>query len=116
MDVVRERGGSLNGSGVECGMRKVEMLNSMFRKVLQSGAALKAIVRSSNQENRGFSGFYPFRLSGDPVIAYCAEGKPRDLVGFLNYWLEGEVQEVTEGVQFEIASKCTHFFPLVTTC
>jgi len=45
MGVVRERGVSLNTSGVECGIRKVEMCNSMCRKVIQSGAALKAIVR-----------------------------------------------------------------------
>ena len=45
MGVARERGASLNGSGVECGIRKVEMRNGSNRKVLQSGAALKAIVR-----------------------------------------------------------------------
>ena len=43
--------------------------------MLQSGAALKAIVKS----------------------------------------LEGKVQEVSEGVQFEIVSKCRHFVSLVTT-
>ena len=46
MGIVRERGASLNRSGVECRIRKVEMRNGMCRKVLQSGAALKAIVRS----------------------------------------------------------------------
>jgi hypothetical protein len=45
MGVVRDGGASLNGSGVECGIRKVEMRNGSNRKVLQSGAALKAIVR-----------------------------------------------------------------------
>jgi hypothetical protein len=29
--------------------------------------------------------------------------------------LEGKVQEVSEGVQFEIVSKCSHFVSLVTT-
>ena len=43
--------------------------------MLQSGAALKAIVKS----------------------------------------LEGKVQEVSEGVQFEIVSTCRHFVSLVTT-
>ena len=43
--------------------------------MLQSGAALKAIVKS----------------------------------------LEGKVQEVSEGVQFEIVSKCRHFVSLVST-
>ena len=43
--------------------------------MLQSGTALKAIVKS----------------------------------------LEGKVQEVSEGVQFEIVSKCRHFVSLVTT-
>ena len=46
MGAMRERGASLNRSGVECGIRKAEMCNGMFHKVLQSGAALlKAIVR-----------------------------------------------------------------------
>ena len=46
MGVARERGASLNRSGVECSIRKAEMRNGMFHKVLQSGAALlKAIVR-----------------------------------------------------------------------
>ena len=45
MDVVRERDGSLNGSEVESGMKKVEVRNGVCRKMLQSGAALKAIVR-----------------------------------------------------------------------
>jgi len=45
IDAVRERGGSLNGIEVECGVRKVELRNGMCRKLLQSGAALKAIVR-----------------------------------------------------------------------
>jgi hypothetical protein len=35
----------LNGIEVECGVRKVELRNGMCRKLLQSGAALKAIVR-----------------------------------------------------------------------
>jgi hypothetical protein len=46
--VVRERGASLNGSGVECGIRNFEMRNGTCRKVLQSGAALKAVVRGGN--------------------------------------------------------------------
>jgi hypothetical protein len=46
MGVARERGASLNGSGVECGIKKVEMCNGMCRKELQSGAVLKAIVES----------------------------------------------------------------------
>jgi len=45
MDVVREREGSLNGSEVEGSMKKVQMPDGMCRKMLQSGAALKAIVR-----------------------------------------------------------------------
>ena len=45
MGVVRERGASLNGSGVEFSLRKVEIRYGMCRKVLQSGAALKAIVK-----------------------------------------------------------------------
>ena len=45
MGVARERGASLNGSGVECGIKKVEMCNGMCRKELQSGAVLKAIVK-----------------------------------------------------------------------
>ena len=45
MDVVRERDGSLNGSEVESGMKKVEVRNGVCRKMLQSGVALKAIVR-----------------------------------------------------------------------
>ena len=48
MGVVRERGASLNRSGVECGIRKAEKRSSMSRKVLQSGAALKAIVRGES--------------------------------------------------------------------
>ena len=51
------------------------MRNGMCRRMLQSGAALKAIVRSS----------------------------------------EGKLQEVSEGVQFEIVSKCRHFVSLVIT-
>ena len=45
MDVVREREGSLNGSEVEGGAKKVEMRNVMSRKNLRSGAALEAIVK-----------------------------------------------------------------------
>ena len=45
MGVVREREGSLNGSEVEGGAKKVEMRNGMSRKILRSGAALDAIVR-----------------------------------------------------------------------
>jgi len=37
--VLATRGASLNRSGVECGIRKVEMRNGMCRKVLQSGTA-----------------------------------------------------------------------------
>jgi hypothetical protein len=48
MDVERERGASLNGSGVEFGMRKIEMRNGMCRKFLQSGAPLKAVVRKGS--------------------------------------------------------------------
>jgi len=48
MGVVRERGASLNRSGVECGIRKAEKRSSMSRKVLQSGAALKATVRGES--------------------------------------------------------------------
>jgi hypothetical protein len=48
MGVVREREASLNRSGIECGIREVEMRNGMCRKVLQSGAALKAIVRGES--------------------------------------------------------------------
>ena len=44
MDVVREREGSLNGSEVEGGAKKVEMRNGMSRRNLRSGAALKAFV------------------------------------------------------------------------
>jgi len=44
MDVLREREGSLNGSEVGGGMKNVQMRNGMCRKMLESGAALKAIV------------------------------------------------------------------------
>jgi len=44
MGVVRERGASLNRSGVKCGIRRFEKRNGMFWWVLQSGAALKAVV------------------------------------------------------------------------
>ena len=47
MGVVREGGASLNRSGVECGIWKA-MRNSVCRGVLQSGAALKAIVRGES--------------------------------------------------------------------
>jgi len=40
-----EGGGTLNGSGVEGGMRKVEMRYGMYSEVLQSGVALKAVGR-----------------------------------------------------------------------
>ena len=74
MGVVRDGGASLNGSGVECGIRKVEMRNGSNRKVLQSGAALKAIVRGERvRSNR-----------------------------------------ITEGVQFEMVSKCTYFLRIAT--
>jgi hypothetical protein len=43
MDVARECEGNLNGSEVEGGMKKVYMRNGLCRKMLQGGAALKAI-------------------------------------------------------------------------
>ena len=74
MGVVRERGASLNRSGVECGIRKAKMRHGMCRKMRQSGAALKAIVRGERvRSNR-----------------------------------------ITEGVQFEMVSKCTYFLRIAT--
>jgi len=70
MDVVRERERSLNGSEVEGGA----MRNGMCRKILRSGAALKAMIS-----------------------------------------IEGEVQEVSEGVQFEMVSKCRIFVSVAST-
>jgi len=50
---VRERGASFEEwGGVEGDIRKVEMRNGMCRKMIQNGAALKAIVRRESAESK----------------------------------------------------------------